>query len=393
METISFKELVMTKNRHYFLLPALLGTILLTGCSSSAANLDKTGMNYYRQGNYAEAATSFDAAIFKDNSKPEYYIHLAFAYIELGDYTNALSKVNFALELDPNNQEAYRCQGIALIALNRYEEAISSLNKALSYADGFVSDIEYDILDYSALAELKNGNYEEAIKTYTILLNVGYQTGEHYFLRGCAYLANQNPTDAFNDFQEALKASDATYDRYLNVYTCLSQYGYTQEATSYLEEALLLNTGKQENYFAKGKIYYYLGDYENALTNLLSAQSKGNQEALLYIGKIYASQGDSVSAFSTFEQYLEKGLVNGEVYNQMGIIKFNQRDYESALSYFEAGLDCNDLNARKALLYNEAVTYEYLLDFDTAAEKMANYVTAYPNDSSAARENDFLKTR
>ncbi len=77
----------------------------------------------------------------------------------------------------------------------------------------------------------------------------------------------------------------------------------------------------------------------------------------------------------------------------MGIIKFNQGDYTSALSYFETGLELNDLNSRKALLYNEAVTYEYLLDFDTAAAKMAAYVAAYPDDYAAVRENEFLKTR
>lgn len=380
------------KNITYFL-PVLTSVLCLSGCASSAASSDKAGLEYYRLGNYTEAADSFDDATYKDNSKAEYYIHYAFAYIELGDYQTALSKIDAALALDPDSQEAYRCQGIIYIALNQYENAIASLDKALSFAKGFVSQIEYDILDYRSLAELKSTQYQKAIDTYSILLEIGYKPGEHYYLRGIAYLMNGNSESALTDFEAALNANDATYERYLNIYTCLAQYGYTEQATTYLEKALLLDTGKQENVFAKGKIYYYLEDYENALTNFSAARDKGNNEALLYLGKIYATQGDTNTAFLTFEQYVQTGSVSGEVYNQMGIIKFNQGDYNAALNYFETGLGLNDLDSRKALLYNEAVTYEYLLDFDTAAAKMAAYVSAYPDDYSAAREHEFLKTR
>jgi len=383
----------MKRRNTLFFLPAFTSLLLLTGCSSSAADLDKAGLEYYRLGNYAEAKTSFEEAIVKDNSKENYYIHCAFACIEQGDYQDALSKIGFALALNPDNQEAYRCQGIIYIALNQYEEAILSLEKALDYAEGFVGQIEYDILDYRALAELKSNQYKAAIDTYTILLNVDYKTGEHYYLRGSAYLMDGNSEKAFADFEKALSENDADYERYLNVYTSLSQYGYSEEANAWLEKALLLQTGKQEDYFSKGKIYYYLGDYENALTNFSSARDKGNNEALLYLGKIYAYQGDYDTAFITFEQSVQAGAVNGEIYNQMGIIKFNQKDYQTALNYFETGLGLNDLDSRKALLYNEAVTYEYLLDFDTAAQKMAAYVAAYPDDMEAIRENEFLKTR
>ena len=375
-----------------YLLPVVTSVLCLSGCSS-AASLDKAGLEYYRLGNYTEAADSFDGAIFKDNSKAEYYIHHAFAYIELGEYQNALSKIDSALELNPNSQEAYRCQGIIYIALNQYENAITSLEKALDFAEGFVGQMEFDILDYRSLAELKSNQYQKAIDTYTILIDIDYKPGEHHYLRGIAYLMNNNSEAALSDFEAALNANDATYERYLNVYTCLAQYGYTEQATAYLEKALLLETGKQEDVFSKGKIFYYLGNYENALTYFSSARDKGNNEALLYLGKIYASQGDTNTAFLTFEQYVQTGSVSGEVYNQMGIIKFNQGDYNAALSYFETGLGLNDLNSRKALLYNEAVTYEYLLDFDTAAAKMAAYVAAYPDDYAATRENEFLKTR
>ena len=57
-----------------YLLPFLASVLCLTGCSSSAASSDKAGLEYYRLGNYTEAAQAFDEAIYKDNSKAEYYI-------------------------------------------------------------------------------------------------------------------------------------------------------------------------------------------------------------------------------------------------------------------------------------------------------------------------------
>lgn len=376
-----------------YLLPLVTSILCLSGCASSAASLNKAGLEYYRLGNYKEAADSFDRAITKDNSKAKYYIHHAFAYIELGDYQSALSKIDSALELDPDSQEAHRCQGIIYIALNQYENAIASLNKALDYAKGFVGQMEYDILDYRSLAELKSNQYQKAIDSYSILIDIGYKPNEHHYLRGSAYLMNGNFEEAIKDFEAALNADDVTYERYLNIYTCLTQYGYNDQAVSYLEKALLLDSGKHEDVFAKGKIYYYLKDYDNAFTYFSTARDKGNQEALLYLGKIYASQGDTNTAFLTFEQYVQTGAVSGEVYNQMGMIKFQQGDYSAALNYFETGLGLNDLASKKALLYNEAVTYEYLLDFDTAAEKMTAYLNAYPDDRLATREQEFLKTR
>ena len=63
------------------------------------------------------------------------------------------------------------------------------------------------------------------------------------------------------------------------------------------------------------------------------------------------------------------------------------------LNYFQSGLGCNDLSARKSLAFNEAVTYEYMLDFSTAKEKFKAYIDSYPDDAQAIKEYEFLKSR
>lgn len=372
-------------------LSILSTTLFLTGCNNKSAKHNETGLASYAKQDYNSAINSFTSAIAMDNRKADYYINLAMAYIETGDYQNALTQIEFALQLEPKNQSAYRSKGIIYIALNDYENAILALEQALHLADGFVGDMEYDILDYRAVAESKSGNYEKAIGTYTVLLNVGYKPAEHYYLRGSSYLLNGDLESAQSDFSRAIENQKSSYDMYLNIYTALAQYGAEEAGKVYLEEALKLDLGKKEDNFSKGKIYFLLGDYTNAISYLLKGSD--NSEANLYLGKIYMASGDKTQAFLTFQQYLETNPDNGEVYNQLGFMRMEEGAYNEALSYLEAGLKCADLSARKALLYNEAICYEYLLDFDTAKQKFKAYVAAYPDDAEARREYEFLKTR
>ncbi len=369
----------------------LSAVLLLSGCSNKGEKHNQAGMEAYQKKDYATAINSYSSAITLDNTKADYYINLAMAYVETGEYENALTQISFALELEPKNQAAYRSKGIIYIALNDYENAILAFEQALQLADGFVGTMEYDILDYRAVAESKSSNYEKAIKTYSILLEIGYKPAEHYYLRGCSYLMNQDLEKAQADFSNAIENQKSSYSMYLNIYTALSQYGAEEEGKFYLQEALKLNLGKKEDNFSKGKIYYFLGDYTNAITFLLQAQN--NPEADFYLGKIYMATGDTTQAFLTFQQYLNANPNNGDIYNQLGMMRLQAGAYQEALTYFQSGLGCGDLSARKSLAYNEAVTYEYLLDFETAREKFKEYIASYPDDTQAVREYEFLKTR
>lgn len=378
--------------RKKILIPILLTAFMLASCSGKAEKFNSDGLNHYNAGNYTEAVSSYEAAIEANKGNAKYYINNAMALIELGDYENALTKIGYALELEPGSQEAYRAKGIIYIALNDYENALLALETALSFADGFVGSMEYDILDYRAVAEIKSANYEKAIATYSILIDINYKLQDHYYLRGSAYLLSGNADAAKADFAKAVELQSSDYNLYLNIYTALTQHGYEEDANSYLAKALEADTGKKEDSFAKGKIYYYMNDYQNAITHLYNAREK-SPEAYLFLGKIYVASGDYTQALISFQQYLETDPENGEVYNQLGMMKYNDGAYEEALQYFQTGLACNDLSSRKTLAFNEAITYEKLLDFTTAKEKLAAYVSSYPEDTAAKREYDFLKTR
>lgn len=70
-----------------------------------------------------------------------------------------------------------------------------------------------------------------------------------------------------------------------------------------------------------------------------------------------------------------------------------QEEYMKALTAFENGKALNDPAYNQSLMFNEAVTYEYLLDFKKAAVLMKEYLEKYPDDEEAQREYIFLSTR
>jgi tetratricopeptide (TPR) repeat protein len=90
--------------------------------------------------------------------------------------------------------------------------------------------------------------------------------------------------------------------------------------------------------YEKGRICYYLEDYENARNYLEKARDTGSAEAVLFLGRTYEALGDFNYASSVYLNYLGNDPSSAEVQNQLGICKMQMNDYEGALEAFEAGL-------------------------------------------------------
>ncbi len=68
--------------------------------------------------------------------------------------------------------EQLRSSAIESYDAGNYEEAEVLFNRALDADRGSVSKLQIDILKYRAECELRQGKYEAALDTYTVLLNV-----------------------------------------------------------------------------------------------------------------------------------------------------------------------------------------------------------------------------
>jgi len=294
---------------------------------------------------------------------------------------------------EQENQDAYRKIGINNMAEGDYEKAIKSFQKALDTSLGEIETEEIDICYYKAAAQFANGDYEDAIETYTSLIKYDKKNPNAYFLRGSVYLNMDKTKKALGDYEKAVEVDSRNYEMYEEIYQNLINSNQEKEAKQYLEHALDIEAKEAADYAERGHIYYLLEDYDSAKQNLDKAIDQNDKTALLYLAEVYNAMGQTEQAQALLENYVQDNAGDSEALNSLGMMQFNNQDYENALKYFQLGLKVEGAVNKQELLKNEIVAYEYMGDFESAKEKMKSYTKEYPNDESALREYTFLKTR
>jgi Flp pilus assembly protein TadD len=88
-----------------------------------AYELDREGLQAYRQKNYSKALDMFTSAVKLKPLHPVLLNNLGFMYYTIGRYDDAVSTLQKTLQLDPNRKEAHENLADALMKLGRRDEA------------------------------------------------------------------------------------------------------------------------------------------------------------------------------------------------------------------------------------------------------------------------------
>lgn len=311
--------------------------------------------------------------------------------LEQGAYQEALQGYEEAIEQDIHTAESLRGAGVAQLKLGEYEEAVSYFQKALE-EKGLDRGFRRDTLSYKATAEYKNGQYEQAEKTCSQLLEVSSRA-DSYYLAGRAALAADHYETAEEYFQQAAE-KDSSYSRAVQIYETYLEQDMEADGTVYLEQVISTEAASPKEHCERGRVYYYMEDYENAEKELKRAVDRKYAEAMLLLGQVYLEEGNAEDARQMFRQYIEKKEKEPAAgYNGLALCDMAGGDYESALENIQKGLETAEGTQMKNLLANEVAVYEESLDFETAREKAEEYLKLYPSDEAMEKERDFLDTR
>ena len=312
--------------------------------------------------------------------------------IEAQEYSEALTCLERALANGEDVRLVYRGMGIAHMGLAQYDDAIDDFAKSLKGSNGIIKKVDYDINYYLAMAQYKSGDLSAALDTYNAILALDDKQDKAHYLRGRIELLKNDKDAAISDFDRALELKSADYDLYINIYEALDAAGLKDKGEEYINMALQKN-GKMTEY-QSGLFSYYLGNYDDARRSLEAAREGDESEHLiLYLGRSYEALGDLNYAANLYKEYIEKNPDSASIYNEEGLMYLKQEEYMKALTAFENGKALNDPSYNQSLMFNEAVTYEYLLDFKKAGVLMKEYLDKYPDDEEAQREYIFLSTR
>ena len=340
------------------LLAAGLGALLLTGCGGE-------NQKTYEQAN---------------------------ADLEEANYDYALNEYQACISAGYKLAQSYRGSGIVKLRTGDYQGAIDDLTNALNDEKTGKSDRK-DLLEYRAAAELKAELYDQAMADCQTLAEDYSLNANDYYLTGCVALAMDSYDEASSNFSEAY-GSDSTYEMAIQIYEAYLGQDMEADGTRYLEAALKTEAKTADDYCERGKVYYYMDDYENARTELTTAADKGSTEATLILGMVYMAQGDTSNARSFYQQYIDAdGDDPAKGYNGLALCDISDGDYDSALQNISQGLGDATSYEMRDLLFNEIVVYEKKLDFSTALSKAQEYVQTFKDDDAAAKELTFLQSR
>ncbi len=317
-------------------------------------------------------------------------IAAVYTSIEAMSYEEALAQLG-AIEVNRSNrQEIARLTGICQMGLGQYEAAADSLEMALSYNDGFVHEVDYDINQYLAVAYFNLGQFEDAEHVYAAIADLQPRDAQVHFSHGVTLLELGEYEASKEAFDRAVALEPTNYDRIIDIYKAFYKYGYGALGLEYVETAMDSQANMSD--YDKGRMLYHVGSYNKAVTALEKVDKKNYEDASLYLGMSYEAMGDYNYAASVYNNGIENST-NPALYNQLGLCQMKRGAYAEALEAFQLGLECEDTSLQQVLRFNEAIAYEYLADFETAQKLMAAYLKDYPNDTEAQREYEFLKTR
>ena len=308
------------------------------------------------------------------------------------DYQEALAQLDTAEEGGENLRLINRARGIAYMGLTNYEQAAICFEAALAGSNGWVQNIDFDLNFYLAATYTKSGRYGDAENIYNAVLALRPDEKDAYFLRGNVRLALNNYEGAKEDFDKVASMDPQDYSCLIEIYEVLDYYNYGEVGKTYLQTALEAGDKGMDKYDI-GRIYYYLGEYQNACLALEEAREKGGMESYLYLGRAYEATGDYNYAVNVYNSYLDRNEGSAEMYNQLGLCEMTRGEYRSALSAFQAGMQLKDSAMMQTLSFNEIVAYEHLGEYMQACVLIENYIKNYPDDEQAKREYEFLSTR
>ena len=348
----------MRNKKIIWLLTAGLGAVLLTGCGGENKKTYEQANTDLTQGNYDYALNEYQACI----------------------------SAGYKL------MDSYRGSGIVKLRTGDYQGAIDDLTSALNNEKAGKSD-QKDILEYRATAELKAELYDQAMADCQTLAENYSMDANGYYLTGCVALAMDSYDEASSNFSEAY-GEDSTYEMAIQIYEAYLEHDMEADGTKYLEAALKTAAKTADDYCERGRVYYYMEDYDNARAELTTASEKGSTEAELLLGMVHMAQGDTANARSFYQQYIDAdGDDPAKGYNGLALCDITDGDYDSALQNISQGLGDATSDEMRDLLFNEIVVYEKKLDFSTALSKAQEYVQIFKDDAAAAKELTFLQSR
>ena len=266
----------------------ILVLMTLTACGKdkmTAEGENEKGLAYYNSGDYETARAYFERALKIEPGNKEVLNNYGMVLIQLREYDLALEQFNAVIVADASgakamkrNKFAYRGQGIAYMQKLEFEKALESFINALAISTE--SGWNIDIMYYKANAQECLGKTDEAVSTYTQVLEMDPKNVKALCSRANLYREKGDFQNALEDYETALARSEGSYQSYLGLYTCYRDQGEDEKAEKTLDKASRLKINNNEDKYLLGQVHFYQKNYTSAKIEMQNAVENGFTERL-----------------------------------------------------------------------------------------------------------------
>ncbi|CAD8059216.1 unnamed protein product [Paramecium sonneborni] len=290
------------------------------------------GNDYFKRGQYSNAAEEYEKAIELCQNEASYYGNRAACFLQMKKYNKCIKDCDKALSLDPNNVKFFRRKALSLQFLGLLTEAKLIFDQIVNLDKSEQSLKEYEqIKEYinnikQARQKLDANQYKEALN---LIENVAKEIPDAVDIQilNCECLAR---TANINKAQEQLRLIQ-------------DKYG-----------------SRTETYYLKGLIELYGGSPDKAKSILQEGlrQDQNNKKCLAIYQMAkdqdnYKQKGNDClnsNKFNDAIQYYSKALevdsnnfrFNSLIYANRGLAHQKLKDHRKAVNDFDKSIELND---------------------------------------------------
>ena len=213
------------------------------------------------------------------------YINRGLVKNELGDFEGSIQDYDKAIQLDSKCALAYNNRGYTKYKQKNYNGALEDYNKAIllnpkfqmaldNKAQLFTEVCLEDDKDFSekyylslGIAELREGNIADAIKSFDESIALNKKNELPYFYKGIAFQSLGKNDEAFENYSKAIEINKNMIDAYYNRGQLIYKTNPKQAIDDFVA-AIALDSKFIEAYYSLAAVQKNLGQYEDAIKNL-----------------------------------------------------------------------------------------------------------------------------
>ena len=214
-----------------------------------------------------------------------------------------------------------------LVMLGQFDQAIKAYSEIIEVIPDYA-----DAYNNRGTAYAKTGDYEQAIADFDKAIALKPDYAAAYNNRGTAYVANGNPVRAIADYGRAIALKPDNALAYNNRGTAYAAKGDSVQAIADYDNAIVMKPDLAEAYNNRGTAYRGKGEYGSAIADYTRAIEINPDLAEAYYnrGLAYSEQGKDRQAIADYTRAIELKPDLAETYLNRGITYIYLQQWENA---------------------------------------------------------------